>query len=273
MPDRTDDLAAIARLIEALRPWHDQLVIVGGWAHQLHRFHAWATVPSYAPLRTRDADVAFSLDAPPTGDVRAALERADFKEVLSGDHRPPVAEYRLGDEHDGFFAEFLAPLSGSETKRGRADATVKRAGVTAQKLRHLELLLAHPWPVRLDAGAHLPLERPTDVLLANPVSFIAQKVLIRRLRAPNKQPQDVLYIHDTIELFADRRDELRALWREGIRPTLHSRTARSVERLGQEQFGRVDDVIRQAARIPAGRSLTPERVQATCALGFEAIFI
>jgi hypothetical protein len=269
----TDDLTAIARLIDALRPWHEQLVIVGGWAHRLHRFHAWATVPSYVPLRTRDADVAFSLDARLAGDIRAALEAAGFKEELSGDHRPPVAEYRLGEEHGGFFAEFLTPLrgSGTKTRSGRDDATAERAGVTAQKLRHLELLLTNPWPVRLDVGTRLPLERPADVLLANPVSFIAQKILIRKLRATNKQPQDVLYIHDTLELFADRRDELRALWRETIRPTLHSRTARDVERRGKEQFGRVDDVIRQAARIPVGRSLTPERIQAACALGLEEI--
>jgi hypothetical protein len=54
-----DDLFAIARLIDALRPWRKALVIVGGWAHRLHRLHPWAGTPTYAPIRTRDADVAF----------------------------------------------------------------------------------------------------------------------------------------------------------------------------------------------------------------------
>jgi hypothetical protein len=196
-----DDLAAIARLVDALRPWREQLVIVGGWAHRLHRFHPWAGAPDYAPLRTKDADVAFSLDAAPTGDIRSALLAAEFTEVLSGDHRPPIAEYRLGDEHEGFFAEFLAPLKGSGVKRnGAEDATVERAGVTAQKLRHLDLLLTEPLAVRLDAKGGVPLRRPADVLVANPVSFIVQKLLIRRSRKPDKQAQDALYIHDTIEL-------------------------------------------------------------------------
>jgi hypothetical protein len=268
-----DDLAAIARLIDALRPWREQLVIVGGWAHRLHRFHPWASAPEYAPLRTKDADVAFSLDAPPTGNIRSALLDAGFMEVLSGDHRPPIAEYRLGDEHEGFFAEFLTPLTGSGlTRSGAEDATVIRAGVAAQKLRHLDLLLTHPFAVRLDASGGIPLRKSANVLLANPVSFIAQKLLIRNSRKPEKRAQDALYVHDTIELFAGRLDDLRALWQQGVRPTLSLRTAEEIARLREEQFGRVDDVIRQAARMPVGRLLAPELMQARCAAGLEEMF-
>ena len=46
----SDDLRAIAKLLEALRPWREHLVIVGGWAHRLHRFHERAFPPSYQPL-------------------------------------------------------------------------------------------------------------------------------------------------------------------------------------------------------------------------------
>lgn len=268
-----DDLAAIGRLIDALRPWNDRLVIVGGWAHRLHRLHGWATPPAYAPLRTKDADVAFSLDAPLVGDIGAALEAADFTKVLSGDHRPPVAEYRLGDEHDGFFAEFLAPLTGSSVKRsGVANATVERAGITAQKLRHLDMLLTLPWTVRVDKKTGVPLKRAADVQLANPVSFIAQKLLIRKCRTPDKQAQDALYIHDTLELFAGKRDGLRDLWRQQLRPTLHARVAREIEQLSTGLFENLDDVIRQAARMAIGRSLTPERIRAVCALGLDEMF-
>ncbi|MDB4912382.1 MAG: hypothetical protein JWM95_26 [Gemmatimonadetes bacterium] len=105
-----DDSAALARLLGALRPWLGHLVIVGGWAHQLHRLHPLATVPAYSPILTRDADVALSLNAPLEGDIGAALRAASFEEHLSGDHTPPIAEYRLGGEEQGFYAEFLAPL-------------------------------------------------------------------------------------------------------------------------------------------------------------------
>jgi hypothetical protein len=132
-----EDLAALARLVEALRPWMSQLVLAGGWAHRLHRFHPLASAPGYMPLRTRDADIAFSPDPPLGGDVRAALEAAGFTEELLGDHVPPVTHYRLGDEDGGFYAEFLVPLHGGELRRsGAPHATLAMAGITAQRLRY-----------------------------------------------------------------------------------------------------------------------------------------
>jgi hypothetical protein len=67
-----DNLGSFARLVTAIRPWLGQLVVVGGWAHRLHRFHPLANPPSHPPLTTRDTDLAFSPDAPLAGDVRTA---------------------------------------------------------------------------------------------------------------------------------------------------------------------------------------------------------
>ena len=47
-----------ARLIAALEPWLQQIVIVGGRAHQLYRLHPHAQHPDYPPLSTLDTDVA-----------------------------------------------------------------------------------------------------------------------------------------------------------------------------------------------------------------------
>jgi hypothetical protein len=55
-----EDFANFARLLEAIRPWLAHVVIVGGWAHRLHRFHPLATAQKYQSLRTRDVDLAFS---------------------------------------------------------------------------------------------------------------------------------------------------------------------------------------------------------------------
>jgi len=33
------EYASFARLVESQRPWLDQIVVVGGWAHRLHRLH------------------------------------------------------------------------------------------------------------------------------------------------------------------------------------------------------------------------------------------
>jgi hypothetical protein len=268
-----DDVGAIARLIDALRPWHSQLVIVGGWAHRLHRYLPLASPPSYLAVRTKDADIAFAADERLTGDIGTALRGAKFREELSSDHAPPVTHYVLGGDDQGFYAEFLAPLRGSGYKRsGEQDATLTKAGVTAQKLRHLDLLLTAPSIVRLGAGEGIPLASPASVRIANPVSFIAQKLLIQKERNAGKQPQDALYIHDTLELFSGALEALKEQWLNQIRPTLPAKTRTKVERLSREQFSTVTDVIRNAVRIPQDRRVAPERMQALCAYGLEEIF-
>ena len=109
-------------------------------------------------------------------------------------------------------------------------------------------------------------------MLANPVSFIAQKLLIHKYRRPDKRSQDALYIHDTLDLFGGELPALRGLWREKSAPSLPATTKKTIEQARQDQFAAVTDVIRTAARIPQDRVLTPERMQAACAYGLEEIF-
>lgn len=52
------EFASFARLIDSLSPWLDQVVIIGGWAHRLYRFHPSAQRLDYPSLSTFDTDVA-----------------------------------------------------------------------------------------------------------------------------------------------------------------------------------------------------------------------
>ena len=118
-----NDIAEFVKLRTALAPWSEQLVFIGGWAHRLYRQHPLATPPVYMALTTKDADVAFADNERLEGSIKEALENAGFKENLSGQHRPPVSSYTLGDDDSGFYAEFLTPLRGRGRKRsGEADA-------------------------------------------------------------------------------------------------------------------------------------------------------
>jgi hypothetical protein len=127
--------------------------------------------------------VAFASRAPLTGDIGAALIAAGFDQEFSGEHIPPVTEYTLRGAEQGFFAEFLTPLSGDGLKRdGRSDVTVKKAGITAQKLRYLDLLLISPWSIQVSSALGIPVQPAVAVNVPNPVSFLAQKLLIVRLR-------------------------------------------------------------------------------------------
>jgi hypothetical protein len=125
------DVAGFSRLITALDPWLDRVVIVGGWAHRLYRLHPSALTLDFAPLMTLDADVALRPTLPArTPTIRDALAANGFEEEFRGDDMPPATLYHLGDKDSGFYAEFLTPLTGSDhTRSGKRKATAQVAGV------------------------------------------------------------------------------------------------------------------------------------------------
>ena len=151
------------RLIVALEPWLDRIVIVGGWAHQLYRLHPRAQQLDYPPLATLDADIAMPATLPVGGqDIRERLLAHGFTEEFLGDDHPPATHYCLGGETSGFYAEFLTPLAGSDyDRKHKRKATIEIAGIASQQLRHIEILLSNPWSVDLKTAA---------VQIANPVS-------------------------------------------------------------------------------------------------------
>jgi hypothetical protein len=150
-------------------------------------------------------------------------------------------------------------------------ATIVRAGIVAQKLRHLEVLLVAPWRCPVGGGEGSVLETPAEVAVANPVSFVAQKLLIHDSRAPGKRAQDILYLHDTVQLFGGSLAQLNVLWRTDVRPSLTRNQHMSVRELRQRLFSTVTDTIRDAARIPVDRRLRPDEVRAVCAMGLATL--
>lgn len=268
-----EDLADFERLAAALKPWLSHVVIVGGWAHRLAHEHPLALKPQYQPVRTRDADVAFGARTRLQGNLNVALANAGFREELSSEETPPIAQYRLGETDEGFYAEFLTPLSGSGVRRsGAADSTLARAGIVAQKLRHLELLLMVPWAIPVGGGSSEHLGDAVDIQIANPVSFIAHKLLIHAERRPGKRPQDILYLHDTIQLFSGSLDGLHMLWRNQIRERMTLSQRRRLVAEAHRVFSSTTDDIRQATRIPQDRRLVADDVRAVCSEGLSQLF-
>lgn len=80
----------------------------------------------------------------------------------------------------------------------------------------------------------VPVREPVVVTVANPVSFIAQKLLIQGRRKADKRAQDALYVHDTLELFGGQLAALRALWATDLQPAWPKSTIRRLERLRRE---------------------------------------
>lgn len=272
------ELAEFSRLAITLEPWREQVVFVGGWSFRLYRYEPRAYTANHNPIFTQDADVAYDKREPLEGDIKAALEGAGFVEEpnLAGGFRPPAMRYNLGGDANGFYAEFLTQLDGSGKKRdGRGgwveDATESQAGIVAQKLRYLEVLLFQPWLVTIpkeESGLNEPV---ADLRVPNPVSFMIQKLLIRDKRVGQKRAQDVVYIHDTLQIFYGAiESDLVPIWNE-LEGTLHPNQQESVRAGVKELFSGMNDLIREAAEIPA-QKLDPDAMLQLCREGFEELF-
>jgi hypothetical protein len=257
------------RLLAALEPWLDQMVIVGGWAHRLYRLHPDSQALDYPPLSTLDADVALSptLMTGETG-IHVRLLAFGFEEEFFGETRPPATHYHLGGEASGFYAEFLTPLAGSEYDRKKErKAVMEVAGASTQQLRHIELLLNRPWSIHVEHA-----EYSGRIRIANPVGFLAQKILIHRKRERQDRAKDILYMRDTLEVFGARLPDLADLWRSDVAGNLQARHSNMVTRASREMFAEVSDDIRRAAEISTERALDPEDVRQACYYGFTEVF-
>ncbi|HEV8043059.1 MAG TPA: GSU2403 family nucleotidyltransferase fold protein [Bryobacteraceae bacterium] len=257
------------RLLIALEPWLPHIVIVGGWAHQLYRLHPHAQSLDYPPLSTLDTDIALP-ERPPMGeqDIRSRLLAHGFSEEFFGEDHPPATHYHLGGDASGFYAEFLSPLVGGELDRAKGrNATAQIAGIASQRLRFIELLLDHPWSVEFHSGGFT-----ASIPIVNPVSFIAQKILIHKKRERIDKAKDILYMHDTLEVFGAQLAALHELWWKTVAPKLQPASQRKVQTAPRALFLEVSDDIRAAAEISVERALSPEGIRAACHYGFAKVF-
>jgi hypothetical protein len=244
----------------------------------LYALHELAQPPDFELLATDDADLAAPLRLHARAQsIAERLRAAGFHEEFRGEDSPPIAEYRLGEEDVGLYVEFIAPLLGGPVGRdGKPKDTALVGGVSAQTLRHVELLLEEPWSVGISERLGFPVGPETVCLrVPNPASFIAQKLLVLRKRKPEKRAKDLLYVHDTLLLFGGRMEGLRHSWDavcERQHPALRSKVLESV----RAHFTQVDDVVRAAADIAAatGRPSppSPERLAMMCLAGARRIF-
>ena len=109
---------------------------------------------------------------PVTGEeIRQRLLENGFREELLGETQPPAAHYHVATGDSGFYAEFLTPLIGGDVKRGGKRDATQIAGVPAQKLRNLELLLDAPWEVVIAPAIGYPTAGAQRVHVPNAAAF------------------------------------------------------------------------------------------------------
>jgi len=93
-------------------------------------------------------------------------------------------------------------------------------GISSQQLRYIEILLLAPWHIGLSETNGYPFTSAKQVQVADPVSFLTQKILIQDARDRKDRAKDILYIHHTIEAFSGNLAELKELFAKEIRPKL-----------------------------------------------------
>ena len=156
------------------------------------------------------------------------------------------------------------------SKVGERDATARVQGIVAQKLPHVDLLLVEPWTVSLPRAG----QDAIQVRIPNAVAYLAQKVLVLPDREKDKQSNDVVYVHDTLMMFADNLPALGQALGVGEGPA-RKKQVRDASRAIAALFGHVDDKIRRAAIIAreTGRGAPPsaELIRARCHDGLQAI--
>lgn len=267
------DIEPFAKFVEAIDPWLGEMVLIGGWAHRLYRSDQRARNLDYVPLTTLDGDVAVPAKLKNNeSTVRQRLIAAGFTEEFVGEDRPPATHYHYGPT-GGFYAEFLTPLVGSEHDRtGRRKATRAVAGVSSQQLRYIEVLMISPWTIELGEVNGYPFKPSKKIRVANPTSFLAQKILIHDERDYKDQAKDLLYIHDTIELFSEHLADLREIYKKDVAPRLHRHRAAELNKAPDLLFGRVNDTIREAALMAPGRRLGAEVLAETARAGLKELF-
>jgi len=161
------DVEYFARLVDALEPWLDKVVIIGGWAHRLYRLHPLAQPLDYEPLGTFDTDIAVPLDLPATGgQIRARLLERNFREELMGDMQPPAAHYRVetGARSTGVGARRCHPGSIGEESGGpkcaahhQCVATACAASKGATRSDGFRWMGGQPRSIQRDAGRQFEL--------------------------------------------------------------------------------------------------------------------
>ena len=76
--------------------------------------------------------------------------------------------------------------------------------------------------------------------------------------------KDILYMHDTFEVFSGNLPLLAESWRTSVSAELHANAKQIIQEVPTSFFGDLTDRIRQAARIDQARSLTAEEIMEFC---------
>jgi hypothetical protein len=211
-----ETLQELGNCVRAFGDYRQSAVLTGGLVPLMYRY-----LPEFAGRTVRPALLTFDLDWTVPTPLNLAGEFLDkqltdsgFVVLLGGQEPPHVMQYqpaRYGDVRGPVYIEFLTPRKGGAEVRGQ-DRTVLevQAGLNAQALPYLDLLLNAPLPFDVSVIPETGLRKSTQILLPDPMAYVLQKVLARNRRKPNKKETDQAHIYDVVALWSGRWSDMHA---------------------------------------------------------------
>lgn len=169
----------IAPMWRALAPFHDDLVIVGGFAiYGYHFHHAWTGSERLMPLSTTDIDVV--VRAPMRSSAPGTI--ADHLHAAGADRRDERLESGVVTRYR-FHGPSSEPVEFILEDHARLAALPLQLGLQAHAGHDTWMLTTRPLIVEVpDLG---------PVTLASPVGFVLQKALLTSMRTLAKRAKDL----------------------------------------------------------------------------------
>lgn len=177
------DLTPLVEVLEAVKPYLSDIVLVGGWVPVVYE-QCTSMLPT--PM-VRTADVDFACPSPLNVKGKPLdhlLKSAGFRCEMSGPTPVPFCRYVNERQLE---IEFLTPLRGD----GSVSVTELQEGLTAEPLRYLEILLTHTREVKV-----------ADYIVRVPwlSAFLFQKGLsFPQRRSALKKDKDLYYIFKIVQ--------------------------------------------------------------------------
>lgn len=190
--------AGLDRALNALGPYLSDLIICGAWAWYLYR-RCLASERWIPEEFTRDLD-CIGRERMPIRDSHLVerLKANAFEWVPRGSETPPVASFVWPDrQHAEIEIEFLVPARGDGSRR----IVELQPGLTAQALRHLDILTETPLTLVIDNESPVADEMAFRGAIRLPSigHFVIQKGLIHSRRDRNRQVKDLFYVIELLD--------------------------------------------------------------------------
>ena len=194
-----DFTQGLFKTLAVLRPYHQQIVIGGGWTPFLY-YRYLARNREHAPVLTRDIDVMVGHQVPIVGTKtidEILIKEAKLTTAFKSLDNPAVIHYEGSIDGVEVEIEFLTDQTGSQKEQ----VLVVQKGLHAEALRYVSILVENTQMLEIDDAEFGHDDSPLIVQVPKPAAYIFQKGLAfpdRLRRDRQKACKDLYYIFDIL---------------------------------------------------------------------------